>query len=83
MLTEEEKTMILALDTEALENSGPASNGYSLNYMDMTGLNPDAPIEAKIEGECELEGSEELPEDFDKLTLCGWTETEPVALSAD
>ena len=54
-----------------------------MTYMDLTGLAPDTPPDSEFKANCSLKDNEELPEDFDEQTLCGWTETEPVALSAD
>ena len=84
-LTEDEKTKTLAKDFASLENSGPASSGFSVLYMDITGLAPElanTPVEIKFEPTCSHEEEGEIPE-ADRATLCGWKETEPVALSED
>ena len=49
MLTEDEKTKALALDFTSIEDQGPASNGFSMTYMDISGVAQelvDTPVEA-------------------------------------
>ena len=82
MLTEEEKTQLLALDFEEA-TGGPAASGFTMTYMDITGLAPEAPVEGKFEPSCSHADERELPEDADPSTLCGWVETEAFAPSAD
>ena len=81
MLTEEEKNILLSKDFP--KDNAPAATGYSLTYMNITGIDAEAPIESKFEPSCTKANEENMPEDADPLTLCGWTETEPFALDAD
>ena len=82
MLTEEEKTSLLALNLD-FEAGGPAGTGFTMTYMNIRGLNREAPVESKFEPTCSHADEKEMPEDADLLTLCGWVETEPMAPSAD
>lgn len=43
LATEEEKNQLLALDFSDI-SSGPAGSGFSFNYMDISGVAPEAPI---------------------------------------